>query len=225
MRKYRILLVDDEELAIRGIERGIDWDKLNIERVYKAHNKSTAIRMLSTYPIDIIITDVEMPNGNGLELIRWVIENRKETINIFYTGHAEFAYAQEAIRLGVQDYLLKPIPYQELEEIVARAEEKLSGKEDNRLMAEVWKELSKEETVSTVASVKKFILQNIDQELQRDALAAMVHITPNYLSKIFKKEEGISLSDYILDKRIAVAKQLLQKTNLPITIIAGKVGI
>ncbi len=226
MRKFNILLVDDEELAIRGIEQGVCWEKINVDRVYKAHSKDTAVRMIETYDIDIIISDIEMPNGNGLELIRWVRSNRRKSMNIFYTGHAEFSYAQEAIRLGVEDYLLKPIPYEELERTILRAEEKISGGESREAIEEIWSEVAREEDdVSSVEAVKKFIQENLAEDLQRDTLAAVVHMNPAYLSRMFKKQEGVSLSEYIMQKRITVAKQLLHRTNLPVSTIADRVGI
>lgn len=225
MKHFSVLLVDDEELAIRGIEMGVQWESLYVERVYKAHSKATAIRMMEDYSIDIIVSDVEMPNGSGLELIRWVTENRPEIVSVFYTGHAEFLYAQEAIRLGVQDYLLKPVPYDELERIILKAEEKLLKKEGSRMFETVWNEVSKEDRIDEVDKVKRFIVEHLEDDLQRDTLAGIVHMNPTYLSRVFKKQEGISLSEYILKKRILVAKQLLEKTNLSVSAIAARVGI
>lgn len=222
MRQYSVLIVDDEELALQGLELGIDWDGLNIHRLYKAHCKSEAVRLLEREAIDIVITDIEMPNGGGLELIKWVKNNRSGIRCVFYTGHAEFSYALEALRLGVDDYLLKPIPYDELEAILRRIEEKLEqendGKQDNTE--------DMENSAQIVAQVKKLIAENLSEgNLQRDELAAMVHISPNYLGRIFKKETGMSLTDYIIKRRITVAKQLLAKTNLSVTRVSERVGI
>lgn len=226
MRKFQILMVDDEELALLGLEEGVHWESLDIEKVYKCHSKATAIRMLSMYPIDIIITDIEMPNGNGIELIRWVKENRPEIKSVFYTGHAEFTYAQEALHLGVVDYLLKPIPYDKLEELLLHMEEQILLEEKKADFSELAEDCTNEGVEEIVAKVKKIIAENLSVgNLQRDELAAMVHVSGGYLSKIFKKETGMTLTDYIIKKRISVAKQLLGKTSLPITDIAARVGI
>ena len=88
MRQYSVLIVDDEELALQGLEVGIDWDSLHISRLYKAHCRDEAIRLLEREAIEIVITDIEMPNGGGLELIKWVKENRPGIHCVFYTGHA-----------------------------------------------------------------------------------------------------------------------------------------
>lgn len=219
-------MVDDEELALRGLEEGISWEALNVEPLYKCHSKATAIRMLSMYQIDIIISDIEMPNGSGLELIRWVKENRPDIKSIFYTGHAEFSYAQEALRLGVEDYLLKPIAYDRLEQILGQIENKILLEEKKVDFSELAEDCTNEGSEEIVTQVKKIIAENLSVgNLQRDELAAMVHVSPGYLGRIFKKETGIALTDYISKKRISVAKQLLSKTNLSITDISARVGI
>ncbi len=226
MRKFHVLMTDDEELALLGLEEGVDWEELNVEQVYKCHSKDTAIRMIMTYPVDIIITDIEMPNGSGLELIKWVKENRPGIKAIFYTGHAEFSYAQEALRLGVEDYLLKPIPYHELEEILEKIEKRILVQEKTVDFSELAEDCTEQGTEEIVATVKRLISENLSVgNLQRDELAAMVHVSSGYLGRIFKKETGLAISDYIMKKRIAVAKQLLCKTNLSITDVSARVGI
>ncbi|MCR5557716.1 MAG: response regulator [Butyrivibrio sp.] len=226
MREFSVLLVDDEELALVGLEEGVDWGNVDVQKIYKSHSRDTAIRMLKTYAIDIIITDIEMPGGTGLELIHWVKENKPEVEAIFYTGHAEFAYVQEALRLGAVDYLLKPIEYPALEKIISEIEKKIYTREKEVDFKEFVDDLTEESQVEVVDQVKQLIAENISLgNLQREELANMVHLSPGYLSRIFKKETGMPLSDYIIQKRIAIAKQLLTKTNLPITTIAERIGL
>lgn len=221
MRKCGVLIVDDEELALQGLEVGIDWEGLNINGLHKAHSKDEAVRLLEREAVDIVITDIEMPNGGGLELIKWIKGNRPDIRCIFYTGHAEFSYALEALRLGVDDYLLKPMPYDELEAILRRIAEKLEQDDGGPADLE-----NTENSAQIVAQVKKLISENLSEgNLQRDELAAMVHISPGYLGRIFKKETGMALTNYITEKRITVAKQLLAKTSLSVTRISERVGI
>lgn len=226
MRKFNILLTDDEELALKGLEEGLDWDKLNVDKVYKCHSKDTAIRMLKMHPVDIIITDIEMPNGNGLELIKWVRENKPEIKSVFYTGHAQFSYAQEALRLGVEDYLLKPVPYKKLELIIEKIKKKILVLEKIVDLSELVEDCTDGNPENIVDQVKKLIAENLSVgNLQRDELAAMVHVSAGYLGRIFKKETGVTITDYVIKKRIVIAKQLLIKTNLSITDISTRVGI
>ncbi len=223
---YQILLVDDEEIALRGIEQGIDWESLDISKVYTAHSAQTAIRMLETCPIDIVLSDIEMPERSGIDLIRWIRENRDDVVCSFYTCHADFAYAQEAIRLGVTDYLLKPLPYDELTRVL----EKLIGIRrkyvDRQQMEEIFREEDEsDKEQSAVERVKRFIAENISSDLQRNDLARLVYMNPDYLSRLFKKQEGCSLSDYIIGKKMALAKQLLKNTELPVKDVGARVGM
>jgi two-component system response regulator YesN len=226
MRKFNVLLVDDEEIALMGLEEGLEWENLNVDKVYKCHSIDTAIRMLQIYPIDIIITDIEMPNGNGFKLIQWVKENKPEIKAVFYTGYAEFTYAREALRLGVEDYLLKPVSYNDLEVIIEKIEKKILVHEKTVDLSDLVEDCIEEGPEKIVDQVKKLVAENLSVgNLQRDELAAMVHVSAGYLGRIFKKQTGHGITDYITRKRIVVARQLLIKTNLSITDISTRVGI
>lgn len=71
--------------------------------------------------IDILMTDIEMPGENGLQLLHWVSENYPDIVCILLTSHADFSYAQESIKLGCFDYVVQPAPYQEIEDALLRA--------------------------------------------------------------------------------------------------------
>lgn len=119
-----MLIVDDDAIVVKDLESSIDWKKLNIDQVFTANNIRQAKDIFKNNHIDILLCDIEMPQGNGLDLLRWVKENSKSTESIFITCHADFGYAKEAIRLGCLDYILKPAQYEELEAAIARAIQK-----------------------------------------------------------------------------------------------------
>jgi two-component system response regulator YesN len=129
---YTLLVVDDEDFAVKGIAEGIDWRDLAIDHIYEALDVKMAKQMLSEHPIDIMISDIEMPGENGLHLLEWVREHSVETETIFLTGHANFSYAQKAIQLGSCDYALKPIDHDLLKEMVAKAIVKIKTDKETR---------------------------------------------------------------------------------------------
>jgi len=131
----RILLVDDEVHAVRGLQAGVRWETLGIREVCTAHSLKQAQEVFSHTSIDVMICDIEMPNGSGLDLLAWVREHRPETVTVFLTCHSEFAFAQRALQLHCFDYLLKPVDYGDLESVVSRALEK-RRKERERIMLE-----------------------------------------------------------------------------------------
>ena len=122
-----ILIVDDEIQTVRAIKHSIDWDMLKINEVYTAHNITQAKEILSTTSMDIAICDIEMPQGSGLELLAWIKEHSPDTESILLTCHAEFEFAKKAIELGSFDYLVKPIPFEELEQVIYKVVSKISS--------------------------------------------------------------------------------------------------
>ncbi|MFC5470855.1 response regulator [Cohnella suwonensis] len=117
----RMLVVDDEIYALKGITQGIDWSDLPIDTILEAEDVNQATRLLKEQAIDLVISDIEMPGLNGLELLRWIKEHRPQTLTVFLTGHARFDYAQEALHNGCFDYVLKPVDHDALKTIVKSA--------------------------------------------------------------------------------------------------------
>lgn len=123
---YQLLIVDDEIHAVEGIRSGIDWGKLGITAVYSAYTVRQAKECFEQQRIDIMLCDIEMPQATGLELTKWVKGCHPKTETIFLTCHADFKYAQQAIQLGSFDYLLKPVPFGELEKVIRTAIDKIN---------------------------------------------------------------------------------------------------
>jgi len=113
-----ILLVDDEAPAIDGTLAAVEWKQLGVNETFTAFSKAEAQEIFNTEQVDIMICDIEMPQGSGIELLTWVREHHPETEAIFLTAHADFKYAQQAIQLGCVDYVLKPIQSDELEDVL-----------------------------------------------------------------------------------------------------------
>jgi two-component system response regulator YesN len=121
----QLLIVDDEIHAVRGIKAGVQWDQLGFSKVHEAFNIRQAKEIFLAQKIDILICDIEMPEGDGFQLLSWVNEHSPATESIFLTCHADFEYAQKAIQLGSLDYMLKPVRFSELEKAVRKAIDKL----------------------------------------------------------------------------------------------------
>lgn len=116
-----ILLVDDEYYFIQSLSASISWKELGIENVYVAYSAGQAMKVYESNTIDILISDVEMTCGSGLELIEWIQERGYGSINILLTGHEDFAYAQTAVKLHCFRYILKPVNRDEVVSVVKEA--------------------------------------------------------------------------------------------------------
>lgn len=110
-----LLLVDDEEYVIDSIMKNVDWKNSGIAEIYTAFSMKQAQSIMEMAPIDIIISDIVMPQNSGFDFIDWVREKNYPVQVIFLTSYAEFDYARKAISLDSVDYLLKPIDYGKLE--------------------------------------------------------------------------------------------------------------
>lgn len=129
---YNLLVVDDEELAVKGIVHGIDWSDLPIGRIFEAYDAEEAKRLMREHPIHLLLSDIDMPDETGIELLSWVKGTQEGTETIFLTGHADFNYAQQALQLDCFDYLLKPIDHEQVKQTVRNAIDKIRINEEQR---------------------------------------------------------------------------------------------
>ncbi|WP_201007865.1 response regulator transcription factor [Paenibacillus glycanilyticus] len=142
----RMLVVDDEKFAVDGICECNDWSTLGIEAVYTANHADAARQIMKEHRIDILVCDIEMPDEDGLSLVRWVKQHSPHTESLFLTCHSEFAYAKQAVNLGSFDYLLKPVDGEELVQAVSLMLQAVREKEESvqhhaeyRKYAELWR--------------------------------------------------------------------------------------
>ncbi len=137
-----ILLVDDDKLFIRKTIEGIKWDEIGIHRVFSAEDLQQALQVLSCFPIDIVLTDIEMPRGNGLELLEQVTQNYKSADTLVISGYAHFSYAQKAMEFGARRFLVKPVSNSELRETLEEiiAERKNNDTYYRKKVENIWTE-------------------------------------------------------------------------------------
>ncbi len=384
-----VLLVDDQEVIVNSLKEGLDWKNLGVEQVYTATNSYEAKFLIMNHQIDLLITDIEMPEEDGVALAEWVSEYSQEIVIVFLTSHPNFQYAREGVRLHVFDYLLQPVRFSELEQLVklagkqvwkiqANQEERRSSRFNRRhrnavfdslvlrclsnreedvletwqsleklyeekhggaaaylvllqvhqwesvqkkwadellrtalsnILAEafegeqgevgianieagnywgflfvkepvapedfrkrialflrqvnglgafqvsgvandspvkklgstlrelkkrmlaapkpgeiLWEDVSERQGSDPVEQAVSFIRDHLQSKLSRQDVADQVHLNPEYLSKLFRRETGLSLKDFILTEKMKKAATLLADSNLPISLVASKVG-
>lgn len=221
MSSFSLLIVDDETLTLDLLSSAIKWDELGIDQVFTAKNLKSAQKKFEEHPIDIMICDIEMPGGSGLDLLQWVRECNLDTENIFLTSHADFKYAQAAIQLGCLNYLLKPVFFDELYEEVRRALTLITKK---RAAKEKPPENDEKINMTTTEQVREFIEAHYKEDISCQHIAKEFFISQEHLSRTFKQKYGVSPSAYIQDCRIREGKRLLMTTPLSITDVAARIG-
>ena len=104
---YRVMLVDDEPFILDGMKKLIDWDEMGLEIVAEAYDGIQALDILEKTRIDILLTDIKMPNLNGLELIKKIKHLYTNIKTIILSGYDDFEFVKERRLLGIENYLLK----------------------------------------------------------------------------------------------------------------------
>lgn len=210
-----ILIVDDEILEAEIIQKLIDRKRFPYSAVYVAQNMEEAMGILRKYPVSVILCDIEMPQGSGLDLTHWIRENEVEAEVIYLTGHAEFSYATEALRLGAVDYLLKPVEQEDLMRALEKAARNIPDfKGDTETL----------NAEKIVEKAKIYIKENSNREISRAEVAEQFFIHPDYLSHIFKEWAGITFQDFVIKTRMDKAKKMLIYTDTSISNIAASTG-
>ena len=120
-KMYKVYLADDNELFRESMLQTIDWAKQDCVLVGSAGDGETACRDILRLKPDIVLMDIRMPGMSGLEVASILQQRRERARIILITGYSDFGYAQKGIRVGVFDYLLKPVDDSELQNVIARA--------------------------------------------------------------------------------------------------------
>lgn len=118
---YKLLLVDDEPIIREGLERIIDWEKLDLKLTASCPNAIAALDSMTDDMPDILLTDIRLPGMTGLELVQRAVTLHPMLQTLILSGHDTFQYAQQALKYGVIEYLLKPCSQKEMEEALLRA--------------------------------------------------------------------------------------------------------
>lgn len=127
-----ILIVDDEIYSVQGIVNALDWKSLGFENVFTAFSMKQAQKVFEKETVDLLLTDIEMPKGSGLDLIEWANEKGYSPVTLFLTSFAKFEYAQKAIQMQCFGYILKPVEPQKLREEILRAARRISMEETQK---------------------------------------------------------------------------------------------
>ena len=172
-----------------------------------------------------------MPGESGLKLIAYVNEHSPNTECVILTCHDEFDYAQTAVRLNCMEYVLKPVRYQKLTEILLRAQERVQKRRAADQISQLGRQYIDalaQETKGTGVSALDTAVSYIDGHLSEDIsvreLAGLCFVSSDHLTRLFKKKFGMTVSDYIQDKRLHLAGELLTRNDLSISAVSDRVG-
>lgn len=126
----KAILIDDEKKIIALMEGLVDWEAIGIEIIGTATSGRQGMEMILERHPDIVVTDIRMPGIDGLEMIRQLKGMGLDISFVLISGHKHFEYAHTAIKYGVENYLLKPINKQELQDNLVSVRDKILNSRD-----------------------------------------------------------------------------------------------
>lgn len=232
----KVVVVEDETLVRKGIVLTTPWEEYGCHMAGDAENGLEGLALIHHIKPDIVIADVSMPGLDGLEMIRQCV-GVLDAEYIIISGYSEFAYAQSALKMGVRDYLVKPIDDREFEQALSNACEAVRKKKSfTRIQHQIQsmddsRILFFNEYMGGTHSpnyinkaVEMVHLQYMDQGLGLKDVADSLFISESTLGRLFKSETGYTFHDYLTHYRIKCACKLLKNPIVKIYEIADCVG-
>lgn len=222
-RSYKYLVAEDERLIRQNLIKKINKLGLPLELIGEAANGTEAIQLIEKNCPDIVITDIIMPQCDGLELTEYLYKNHPGVKIVILSGYNDFKYAQTAIKFSVNDYLLKPITPEALSASLQKLLITLRSESQDLLSYQVNSNTLDQKDIAEL--LVKYLHENYKQDISFQDLALKFGFSVEYLGKIFKKHSGLTLSKYLTRLRMNEAKRLLvSHPNMEIQKIGELVG-
>ncbi|MEC0372296.1 response regulator transcription factor [Paenibacillus chibensis] len=240
---FKLLIAEDVKLVRETLARSIDWKRLGIELVGLAKNGEEALEWLSGETPDLLLTDIGMPKGNGIELIEAFRSHKPDIRCIILSGLNEFEFARQAIKLQVLEYIMKPIDPEEIERVFVKIVAELSKERDERRGREILEQRLKDHMpnlADTLPAVewsgslkkKKLVEQAIQairanyvsKELTLSDVAQEVGLSEKYVNALVKEVTGLTISHWIVKLRMEEAQRLLKDPTFRIYEICDRIG-
>jgi len=233
-----VVIVEDEPYIRKGMIMATPWKDFGCEVIGEAKDGKEGYDLIRRLKPDIVITDVNMPIKDGIEMIRGLYK-AVESEFIIISGYNDFNYAQQAIKLGVKDYLLKPIDDEDfyntlkrlVEEIKIKKEEnKLNNKKEIYLESQEKLELNSNFDKSNdgrkfyVTKAKGWVREHYKENISISDVALELGISESYLSRLFKNYMGYTFVEYLTNFRIKIAIELLKDHSVKVYEVSEKVG-
>lgn len=223
---YQVLLADDEPIFLEYMQNILNWEEFNCRICVCKSEGRAALGYIEERQPDIAFLDISMPLMDGIEVSKAVKEKNLPVKIILMTGHDEFSFAYQAIKIGIDDYLLKPFSKEELvtalQKVLSALDEKQEGDPEKTL--EYMGEGSTKYEIMTYA-IDEYLNQNYDrQALSLAMIANDLGFESSYLRRIYKLTTGMTIMQKLEDIRISKAKAYLDSGRYQNQEISEMVG-
>lgn len=230
---YRVILVDDEPWALLGIKNCYLWHQNGYQVIFETTDPFDAYDRIKSEKPDVVFTDIKMYGMSGLELVRKAVEIGIDAEFVIVSGYNEFNYAKEAIEYGVFHYLLKPIEKHEVYLMMEKLTKHLDKKTEMRKISAAStvqirntsvSDCQPNEEKSTFENILRYVNANYTDDISLNFLSQKFYLHNTYISGLFKKNLGITFSEYLTDLRLKKASSLLMASDYPVNEVAAMSG-
>lgn len=215
----KLLIADDEDAIRRGTAKYIRLHSDRFEKIYEAENGQEAIDCILKYQPDILLLDVQMPLKNGIDVMREADKAGLHPVTIILSGYDEFKYAQQAIKYGAKEYLLKPTRAADILACLNRLADEHFGKELCQTESDCEEQIN-----YLIKEAQEYITEHYFEDITLSSVAECIGISGGYLSTLFMQQLGIGFVEYLHEIRIDRACSYLEQNYLKTYEIAYKVG-
>lgn len=219
---YKVVLVDDEHLILEGLSRVMPWEKLGCTVVGTASDGRQGLALIRSAQPDILLTDIRMPNMDGLAMVAAVKSEFPQMQVTVLTAFRDFDYAQRAITLGVCRYLLKPSKMDELNEAVTEMTRRLDAMPPAKKPEEPAE--TGEAGSFVVRAALSYMQEHCAEHISLSDVADHVYVSQWHLSKLINRHTGQSFFDLLGGMRVERAKVLLRNPSMRVHEVAEAVG-
>jgi two-component system response regulator YesN len=236
---YKVLIADDEPLILKNLTQIIDWHSLECMIIGTAQNGQEALEILEKERVDLLLTDISMPVMSGIDLLKQLHRLPNKPITLLISGYDEFEYAREAIKNNALDYILKPIDYDELQEVIERAigelkKQKLHDHEYEKYLIYELLTMEKASSIVTnkyqpyIAMAVKSHDQNIELTIQQIHDLNMERNTKMYVYRMSDKDVIVVLEFsngfpvLIFESVMVFAQHLIEKASQKCVVSIGQ---
>lgn len=221
---YRVVLIDDESIIVEGLRRVVKWADYGCQVVGTAEDGQSGAALIRQLRPHMLFTDIRMPGEDGLTMLAGLRSEFPDMQVTVLTGYRDFSYAQEAIRLGVTRFLLKPSKMDEIHEALAAMKTHLDQLPPEETAEAEESESQQQAGNFLVKQAVAYIQEHYREKISLQEVADRCYISQWHLSKQLNRYAGKSFYDILNSVRIRAACDLLADPSLKIGEISELVG-